>query len=49
MNLVRWAGSPLGIVWRMLDLAQIGSEDVAYDLGSGDGRIYDKPSVHLRE
>lgn len=37
--MVRWAGSPLGIIWRMLDLAQIGSEDVVYDLGSGDGRI----------
>lgn len=31
--------TPLEIVDRMLGLAQVGPDDVVYDLGSGDGRI----------
>lgn len=31
--------SPLFVVDRMLQLAEVGKDDVIYDLGSGDGRI----------
>ena len=31
--------SPQHVVWRLLDLADVGEDDVVYDLGSGDGRI----------
>ena len=31
--------TPLEVVTAMLTLAQVGSRDVVYDLGSGDGRI----------
>jgi cyclopropane fatty-acyl-phospholipid synthase-like methyltransferase len=31
--------SPIEVVDRMLELAEVGKNDVVYDLGSGDGRI----------
>lgn len=31
--------TPVEVVERMLELAQVGRDDVVYDLGSGDGRI----------
>src|SRR6056297_630379 len=31
--------TPPQAVWRMLELADVSSDDVVYDLGSGDGRI----------
>jgi len=31
--------SPQHVVWRLLRLANVSSDDVVYDLGSGDGRI----------
>lgn len=31
--------TPPHVVWRMLELAEVSSDDVVYDLGSGDGRI----------
>ena len=34
-----FAPSPLPVVKKMLKLAEVGSEDVIYDLGCGDGRI----------
>lgn len=36
---VRYEPSPHKVVRAMLDLAQVGEQDVVYDLGSGDGRI----------
>lgn len=36
---VRFLPTPLNVVDAMLELAQIGPQDVVYDLGSGDGRI----------
>lgn len=34
-----WVPTPMKTVRRMLELAEIQSEDIVYDLGSGDGRI----------
>jgi SAM-dependent methyltransferase len=31
--------TPMNIVMKMLDIAEVGEGDVVYDLGSGDGRI----------
>ena len=31
--------TPIGVVDRMLELAEVRKGDVVYDLGSGDGRI----------
>ena len=31
--------SPLAVVWKMLEVAEVGPEDVLYDLGCGDARI----------
>ncbi len=31
--------TPLSVVRKMLELAEVGPDDVVYDLGSGDGRI----------
>jgi cyclopropane fatty-acyl-phospholipid synthase-like methyltransferase len=36
---VRFVGTPQSVVEAMLDLAEVTSRDVVYDLGSGDGRI----------
>src|SRR5215217_6170958 len=36
---VRFLATPQNVVEAMLDLAQVTSADVVYDLGSGDGRI----------
>lgn len=36
---VRYDPSPMPVVRAMLELAQVGPDDVVYDLGSGDGRI----------
>src|SRR3546814_16284574 len=36
---VRYEPSPKPVVRDMLELAEVGPEDVVYDLGSGDGRI----------
>ncbi len=36
---VPYVPTPMTVVDRMLDLAQVISGDVLYDLGSGDGRI----------
>lgn len=39
MSCAPYVPSPLNIVWKMLKLADVGPEDVVYDLGCGDGRI----------
>lgn len=39
MNLDDWIASPIYVVKKMLDMAQVGPEDIIYDLGSGDARI----------
>lgn len=36
---VPYVPTPDAVVRRMLELGQVGSDDVLYDLGSGDGRI----------
>ena len=36
---VRYEPSPQHVVRRMLQLAEVGPDDIVYDLGSGDGRI----------
>jgi Methyltransferase domain len=36
---VPYVPTPEAVVQRMLELGQVGSDDVIYDLGSGDGRI----------
>lgn len=36
---VRYEPSPMPAVRAMLELAEVGPDDVVYDLGSGDGRI----------
>jgi ubiquinone/menaquinone biosynthesis C-methylase UbiE len=36
---VIYVPTPLAVVERMLDLAKVGSKDIVYDLGCGDGRI----------
>ncbi len=36
---VRYQPTPMPVVRAMLDLAEVGPQDVVYDLGSGDGRI----------
>src|SRR3989442_5069927 len=36
---VRYEPSPIEVVHAMLELAQVTSRDVVYDLGCGDGRI----------
>ena len=38
-RLAPYAATPIEIVDRMLNLAGVGTDDVLYDLGSGDGRI----------
>ena len=38
-SLVEWGPTPRGVVKKMLELAQVGSEDIVYDLGCGDARI----------
>ena len=39
MNLALWVGTPPSVVRKMLQMAQVGAEDVLYDLGCGDARI----------
>ncbi|MFC2016514.1 methyltransferase domain-containing protein [Chloroflexota bacterium] len=39
LPLVIWEPTPFEIVKDMLELAQVGPEDVVYDLGCGDARI----------
>jgi len=36
---VRWEPSPPEVVTAMLKLAEVGEDDIVYDLGCGDGRI----------
>ncbi|MGH8430408.1 MAG: SAM-dependent methyltransferase, partial [Solimonas sp.] len=36
---VRYEPTPHNVVAEMLKLAQVGANDVVYDLGCGDGRI----------
>jgi mycolic acid cyclopropane synthetase len=38
-RLAPFVPTPLEVVEKMLELAQVGPDDVVYDLGSGDGRI----------
>lgn len=38
-QLAPYEPSPMEVVERMLQLADVGKDDVVYDLGSGDGRI----------
>src|SRR4051795_8383526 len=38
-NLAPYVPSPQEVVLRMLQLANVGKDDVVYDLGCGDGRI----------
>jgi predicted RNA methylase len=34
-----WVPTSMNLVQKMLELAEVGSDDVVYDLGCGDGRI----------
>ena len=34
-----WAPTPMRMVHKMLSLAEVGPDDVVYDLGCGDGRM----------
>ena len=36
---VRYEPTPMPVVRALLELAEVGPQDVVYDLGSGDGRI----------
>lgn len=36
---VRYEPTPMPVVRAMLELAEVGTDDVVFDLGSGDGRI----------
>ena len=38
-DLAPWVPTPMGVVDRMLEMAEVDSETVLYDLGCGDGRI----------
>ena len=38
-SLARWDPTPFEIVRKMLELAQVGSEDIVCDLGCGDARM----------
>ena len=38
-KLAPYVPTPQDVVERMLELAQVGKDDVVYDLGSGDGRL----------
>jgi SAM-dependent methyltransferase len=38
-SLAPYVPTPQDVVERMLELAQVGKDDVVYDLGSGDGRL----------
>lgn len=38
-NIAPYAPTPMPVVERMLELAEVSSGDVVYDLGSGDGRV----------
>ncbi|MFC1899843.1 SAM-dependent methyltransferase [Chloroflexota bacterium] len=38
-SLVEWGPTPPAVVKKMLELAQVGPEDIVYDLGCGDARI----------
>lgn len=38
-NSIPFVPSPMAVVYRMLELAEVTKGDVIYDLGSGDGRI----------
>jgi SAM-dependent methyltransferase len=38
-SLAPWVPTPADVVDRMLTLANVGADDVVYDLGCGDGRI----------
>jgi len=39
LTYVPFIASPPEVVRKMLEMAKVGSDDVLYDLGSGDGRI----------
>jgi SAM-dependent methyltransferase len=34
-----WVPTPMSMVHKMLKMAEVGSDDIVYDLGCGDGRI----------
>ena len=36
---IPFVSTPIGVVDRMLELAEVNERDIVYDLGSGDGRI----------
>ena len=36
---IHYVPTPHGLVQRMLEMAEVGKDDIVYDLGSGDGRI----------
>lgn len=38
-DLAPYAGTPMPVIEKMLEMARISREDILYDLGSGDGRI----------
>jgi SAM-dependent methyltransferase len=38
-NAVRYEPTPMSVVRALLELADVGPQDLVYDLGSGDGRI----------
>lgn len=39
VDLAPFVGSPMPVVEKMLEMAGVGSDDVVYDIGCGDGRI----------
>ena len=39
VSLIQWVPTPLEIVRKMLEMAQVGPKDILYDLGCGDARI----------
>ena len=39
MSVAPFVPSPLDVVRRMMEIAEVGSNDMVYDLGCGDGRI----------
>lgn len=48
MSSVEWVATPNYVVKKMLKMAQVGPEDIIYDLGSGDARILIKAVEEFR-
>jgi predicted RNA methylase len=43
-----WAPTPMSIVHKMLQMAEVGADDIIYDLGCGDGRMIITAARHYR-